>query len=106
MPAGFVEMSVLRPARLRRTITHREVLDGSRGSGRTTHCHRSSVCLLAECWTRRGTAVSCFAAPNHCKTQTRGRIIMHFDRRDFLKSGAAFTVAAGLPQLASAQGAF
>jgi transglutaminase-like putative cysteine protease len=31
---------------------------------------------------------------------------MHFDRRDFLKSGAAFTVAAGLPQLASAQGAF
>jgi transglutaminase-like putative cysteine protease len=31
---------------------------------------------------------------------------MHFDRRDFLKSSAAFTVAAGLPQIASAQGAF
>lgn len=31
---------------------------------------------------------------------------MHFDRRDFLKTGAAFTVAAGLPQFASAQGAF
>lgn len=31
---------------------------------------------------------------------------MHFDRRDFLKTGAAFTFAAGLPQFASAQGAF
>jgi transglutaminase-like putative cysteine protease len=31
---------------------------------------------------------------------------MHVDRRDFLKSSAAFTVAAGLPQLAFAQGAF
>jgi transglutaminase-like putative cysteine protease len=31
---------------------------------------------------------------------------MHFDRRDFLKSSAAFTFAAGLPQLAAAQGAF
>ena len=31
---------------------------------------------------------------------------MHFDRRDFLKSSAAFTFAAGLPQLAAAQGTF
>jgi transglutaminase-like putative cysteine protease len=31
---------------------------------------------------------------------------MHFDRRDVLKTGAAFAFAAGLPQLASAQGAF
>jgi transglutaminase-like putative cysteine protease len=31
---------------------------------------------------------------------------MHFDRRDFLKTGAAFTFAAGLPQFASAQGTF
>jgi hypothetical protein len=31
---------------------------------------------------------------------------MHFDRRDFLKTGAAFTFAAGLPQFASSQGAF
>jgi transglutaminase-like putative cysteine protease len=31
---------------------------------------------------------------------------MNFHRRDFLKTGAAFTFAAGLPQLASAQNAF
>jgi len=31
---------------------------------------------------------------------------MHVDRRDFLMTGAAFTLAAGLPRLASAQGAF
>lgn len=31
---------------------------------------------------------------------------MQFDRRDFLKSSAAFTFAAGLPQLASAHGNF
>src|SRR5882757_1419172 len=31
---------------------------------------------------------------------------MQFDRRDFLKTGAAFTFAAGLPEMASAQGAF
>jgi transglutaminase-like putative cysteine protease len=31
---------------------------------------------------------------------------MHFDRRDFLKTGTAFAFAAGLPQFASAQGAF
>jgi transglutaminase-like putative cysteine protease len=31
---------------------------------------------------------------------------MHFDRRDFLKTGAAFAAAAGWPQFASAQGAF
>ena len=31
---------------------------------------------------------------------------MHFDRRDFLKTGAALTFAAGLPRFASAQNAF
>lgn len=31
---------------------------------------------------------------------------MHFDRRDFLKTSAAFAAATGLPQFASAQGAF
>jgi transglutaminase-like putative cysteine protease len=31
---------------------------------------------------------------------------MHFERRDFLKTSAAFAFAAGLPQLAAAQGAF
>jgi transglutaminase-like putative cysteine protease len=31
---------------------------------------------------------------------------MHFDRRNFVKTGAAFTATAGLPQFASAQNAF
>src|SRR5882757_7463092 len=31
---------------------------------------------------------------------------MHFDRRNFLKTSAAFAAAAGLPRFASAQGAF